>query len=158
MRISTRRLRSWLVLLVAVGTFAVAIRTTVDALRASRKVFRSARRHAGESLELSQDRLFGAEYMASIRAVRSAIGRDQTVYFADQSDDVRWTYFALFQLAPRRLVRFGQIGDPIERATRGPNRRARLLVLVPPDDQPLELVSLGDLPARHSNRARKDRP
>jgi hypothetical protein len=152
------RARRWLTRCVGAAALVAIAAGAVDSLIASRRVFRYARRHATEPLATAQDRLFGADYMASIRAVRGAIGLNQTVYFVDDARDPASTYFALFHLAPRRLVWVGRVGERLAPETKGSARRARQIVRVPADIRPLELVGLRRPPPPTKHRARQARP
>jgi len=74
----------------------------------SARVWKYGHRHRHENLAAAQDRLFGREYMAAIRDLRSRIAVDETVYLIDdQRVDAGALYFVLHYLAPRRIERLG---------------------------------------------------
>src|SRR5262245_31222166 len=106
-----RPARVWLARVVALVVVGATIANAVIALKSSRSLFRYSRRHAEESFDVAQDRLFGKEYMESIRAVRLRFAERELIYFVDPEKADGSSYFALYALAPRRLVRFAHLGD-----------------------------------------------
>ena len=77
--------------------------------------------------------------MDSIRLVQRRIGVDETVLFLDQEKGEGSSYFALYHLAPRRLVRFGRFGASARPPARWRNRNPEVVVLVPAGNAPLLL-------------------
>lgn len=148
----------WLSRIVVLATCAATLQGAFEALAQSRKSFRYARRHAGETIELAQDRLFGREYMAALRAVRARTAPEATLAFVDDGRADGSSYFALHYLAPRRLVRFPRLDDlPARRIERRLSRRRELVLVVPKARAPVRLVPASELRSRRE-RARSARP
>jgi hypothetical protein len=143
---------------VLLGVLAICVHGALVTLTESRRTFRYARRHAGESVAEAQDRLFGRAYMEALRSVRARVRPDETLLFVDELEQDGSTYFALHYLAPRRLVRLGRTGElqrwRIER--RLPARSAVVLV-VPGEREPVRLVQTHERRSRRE-RARQARP
>lgn len=144
-----RSLQFWL----ARGALALAVVAAAAGvlwdLHTSRRVWRSAHRLGGEMLEESQNRVFGPEYMASIRRIQSAVGENESVFLVDaQSSDQGATYFALYALAPRRVVDLGGPRQAIRVLRRRPKAAARAVVIVRDGQTPLELTTAAEFLAR----------
>lgn len=139
-------------LLIAAVAIALAVQL-FQSIRESRSLFRAARRHAGQPVEATQDRLFGVDYMNSIRAVRAVIPEQATVYFVAPRAVDGSTYFALHQLAPRRLVRIGRLEEGVgRRLERRPPPDVDWVVVIPNRREPLRLE-----PARFDAKRRRGR-
>jgi hypothetical protein len=153
-----RSVRRWLARAVVLGAVAASLHGAYLALTESRRTFRYGRRHAGESLVLAQDRLFGRDYMASLRSVRSRVGPQRTLLFVDELEQDGSTYFALHYLAPRRLVRFGSTDD-LERwrFDRRLPARPTVVLVVPGALEPVRLVQTPER-RRRRERVRQARP
>jgi hypothetical protein len=97
--------------------------------------------------------------MASIRAVRRRFDANGDIYFIDDGRNRDGsTYFALFQLAPRRLRRFPQLDHLAEQKFGGwLPRRLRTVLVVPNEGQPVQLVP-GTSIRPGSGLARQARP
>jgi hypothetical protein len=151
-------LRTWLARLVLLAAGAAAAHGAFLALAESRLTLLYARGYSSQSLVLAQDRLFGRDYMESLRTVRALVEPQQTLLFVDEVEQDGSTYFALHYLAPRRLVRLGRTRElerwRIER--RLPARSSAVLV-VPGGRKPVRLVQT---PERRDRRglAREARP
>ena len=162
-----RRLRTWLARLVLFAAAAAAVHGAVTALTESRKTFRYARRHSHEDLETARDRLFGAPWTAALREVERRHAENERILFVDDwPRPLGWTYFALFELAPRQLVRFGTI-DELEagRFRRRLPKAVSELVVIPGDGSPVSLLDVAELDAepllpkrRRGANARQARP
>jgi hypothetical protein len=152
------RPRTWLARFVLLAAGAAALHGAFVTLAESRRTFRYARRHSGESLVVAQDRLFGRDYMESLRSVRARVDPKRTLLFVDEVEQDGSTYFALHYLAPRRLVRLGKT-DELERwfvERRLPTRSSAVLV-VPGGRKPVRLVQTTERKNRRE-RARQARP
>lgn len=149
------RLRIWLARGVALAAALAAAQGAFEALAESRRMFRYGRRHAGETLAAAQDRLFGREYMESVRAVRARFEERDTVRFVEPPELDGSSFFALFHLAPRRLVQFGRTGDELRRG--GAGQKVRFVVVIPPGRRPLEIADLGER-RTDTKRDREARP
>ena len=146
-----RTLRIFLARAAASAAVLAALSSGFLALRSAQSLLRYAVRYGGETVAASQDRLFGRDYMESIRAVRAQIAAGESLLFIDDSGGRQgWTYFALFHLAPRRLERFGTLAELEDGKfeLRLP-KRTRFVLLIPGDGSPLRLLDPRDLQKRH---------
>lgn len=79
-----------------------------QAIRTSVTTAAEAAGHLEESLVRAQDRLFGREYMQSIRRVESLTSTSATLFLIDgQTSERGANYFLVYFLSPRELVRIG---------------------------------------------------
>lgn len=142
--------------MVALGAAVVCAEGAFRAVAESRTTFRYARRHAGETFEASQDRLFGRDYMESLRAVRSLVPPSKSLFFVDEKHPDGSSYFALHYLAPRRLLSLEAFSRR-QRRLRAKLRPGFEVLVVPNDRAPVRLLSGPELSAWRA-RARGDRP
>jgi hypothetical protein len=148
--------------LVAVVVASLALVVSIDsgirALAQSIQTAWIAHGAWGESFAQAEERLFGADYMRSIRAVRERIPATGTVFFVDDQPTPQGAdYAALHFLAPRRLVRLGSSSNLDRSRLSLLSRRTDWIVRVPATGKPLELLSAASLLPEESN-GRESRP
>lgn len=91
------------------GTIAVLVLfRSGQALVESVIISTQAAAHFEETLGQAQDRLFGREYMQSIRRVKDLVDESATLFLIDgQTSERGANYFLVYFLAPRQIVRIG---------------------------------------------------
>ncbi len=153
MRRALARLTVMLVVLAAVASLARALVVT-------RSQWRFVRRHRSESLAATQDRLFGRDYMAAVRAIRERVPETDTLYLVDgQSHERGACYFVLHDLAPRPVVYLGTYRSASLRHLREIlPRPAQWVVEVGDAPQPPNLMTAREYRGHSRHRGRRSRP
>jgi len=103
-----RRLERVAAAAILVASLAAAVAAGGAAVTRGSSLARVAWGSRAESYAAAQERLLGAAYIESIRAVRAAVPEHGTIHFIDAEDSPSGaTYLALHYLAPRRLALVG---------------------------------------------------
>jgi hypothetical protein len=128
--------RTAVALALLAGSFA-AVRAAIT----SRQVFDAAWERRLKSYEELRADLFGRDYLDSVSAIRARVPASGSIFFVDtRAAATSRCYFALHDLAPRRLIRLGRLGTRslARRIRRAPPEAAEILVIE--EDRPLRLV------------------
>jgi hypothetical protein len=152
----TRRgVRRWVSASVLALAALAGLRQMAGSLDESRRVWKRSNRLGNESYEAAQDRVFGRDYMESIREIRRRVPESESLFLIDrQRDEQGACYFALHYLAPRRLVLL-DLSRKHELTRLGRSGRARQAWVVEVGDSgaPLALARGSDLqPGRRRGR------